>query len=75
MIYSGMVATTSGFQGNDSGSGRGIYCSELVMEQTLVPFVHHCLTVTLSKLLNFSNPQGKFCKNSYSDTYSLCEYK
>lgn len=71
MIYSGTVATTLSVQGNDSGSGRRIYCSELVMEQTLVPFVQHCLTVTLGKLLNFSNPQGKFCKNSYSDTYSV----
>lgn len=36
------------------------------MDQILVSFVHQWLTITSGKLLNFSNPQGKICKNKYS---------
>lgn len=72
MTYSGMVATTSGFHGNGSGSGMGLSIVQLAMEQAVVSFVYHSLIVTLGKPLNFSNPQGKFCKNYHSDIYSPC---
>lgn len=49
MIYSGMVATTSGFQGNGSGSGMGLSIVQLAMEQAVASFVHHSLIVTLGK--------------------------
>ena len=75
MIYSGMVATTSTFQGNSSGSDMGLSIVQWAMEQAVGSFVHHSLSVTLGKPLNFSNPQGKFCKNCYSDIYSPCDYK
>lgn len=75
MIYSGMVATISTFQGNSSGSDMGLSIVQWAMEQAVGSFVHHSLSVTLGKPLNFSNPQGKFCKNCYSDIYSPCDYK